>query len=170
MPKKARAFTLLEFLLYAGIVAVLLFAATEVILSLMDGRAKIEAIQEVNQNERVAMQIMLQSIRNANTVTTPAPSSTSAILILQTDSAATSPTIFSVYNQQLQMKEGNSATTTLTSSRVTVPSLQFQNLAATGSPASIQIRLTVSSTNPTNDPDYAAGDSAEGTAAVRRKL
>jgi len=170
MTKKASAFTLLEFLLYAGIVAVLLFAATEVILSLMDGRAKIEAIQEVNQNERTAMQIMLQSIKNANAVSFPYPSSTSAVLILQTDSVATSPTIFSVYNQQLQMKEGSAATTTLTSSRVTVPFLSFQNLSATGSPANIQIRLSVSSTNPTNDPDYAAGDSTEGSAAVRRKL
>ncbi|MDQ7814343.1 MAG: hypothetical protein RDU25_00855 [Patescibacteria group bacterium] len=170
MPKKQEAFTLLEFMLYAGIVAVLLFATTEVILSLLDGKAKIDAIQEINQNERLVMRMMSQAIRSANSVTTPAQGATSSILVLQTDSTTTSPTIFSVVDQTLQVKEGNAATTTLTSSGVRISSLEFRNLASTGTPANIRINLSVSSENPTNDSDYDASDSIEGAASVRRKL
>ncbi len=170
MPKKHEAFTLLEFMLYAGIVTVLLFATTEVVLSLLDGKAKIEAIQEVNQNERLVMRIMSQAIRDAYEVTTPSRGTTSTSLVLQTSTTATNPTVFTVTDQGLSMKEGSAATTTLTSSGVMVAFLEFRNLAATSSPSNIRINLSVSSTNFSDDPDYAAGDSIESAASVRRRL
>ncbi|MBI4138534.1 hypothetical protein HY479_00080 [Candidatus Uhrbacteria bacterium] len=161
-------YTLLEFLLYIGIVSGVLLVASNVLFTLLQGKAKLQAVEEVSQNVRVGMDRMSGAVRNAASVTTPAVGATGTSLILQNTSATTSPTTFVAQNGILYMKEGAAATTTLMSNDVTVRFLQFTNVGGTSTPATIRIELAVSSTNPGNDPNYEFGVRLFGTANVRR--
>jgi type II secretory pathway pseudopilin PulG len=167
--KRLSGFTLVEFLLYIGISAVLLLMSTSLITNMLSGKSKLEAVFEVSQNGRDAMERMRLAIRNANSVTTPADGTTSTMLILQMPFASASPTIFAVQNNVIVMKEGSSASTSLMANDVLVPTLMFHNFGATGTQDNVRITITVSSTNPNNVNDYAFGQSFYGSSAVRRQ-
>jgi Tfp pilus assembly protein PilW len=162
--------TLIEFLMYIAIISIILIAATDVLFVVLDGKAKIQAIESVGQNGRIALQKMEQTIRNAQSVTTPASSATGTSLTLQTSSTSTSPTSFFLFDGVLFMKEGTSASTSLMADEATVNNLLFQNVGGTSTPAVIRIRMSVSSTNPALDPANEYGETFYGSAAVRRRL
>ena len=136
---------------------------------MLSGKSKLEAVFEVSQNGRDAMERMRLAIRNANSVSLPADGTTSTILVLQMPFTSASPTIFMVQNNVIVMKEGSSASATLMANDVTVPLLTFHNFGAANTQDNIRINVTVSSTNPNNDTDYAFGQSFYGSSAVRRK-
>ncbi|MBU0540579.1 hypothetical protein KKF59_02525 [Patescibacteria group bacterium] len=166
--RKPAGYTLLEFLLYIGIVAVVLLAATNVIFTTLEGKQKLQAVEDVNQNSRFALEKITQAIRNAQSVTIPLAGSTSTILTLQTSSTTTTPTSFFLSGGVLRIKEGSSPTTSLMADEVTVNDLLFQNTGGTSTPASIRIVFSVSSTNPLQDPNISYGKTFYASANVRK--
>lgn len=161
-------YTLLEFLIYIAIVSAILLAATNVISTVLEGKQKLQAVENVNQNSRFAMEKITQTIRNAQSVTIPSTGNTSTILTLQTSSTTTTPTSFFLLNGVLQIKAGASPTTTLMANEVAVTNLLFQNTGGTSTPASIRITLSVSSTNPLQDPNLSYGKTFHTSANVRK--
>jgi len=167
--RRAHGYTLIEFLLYIAISTILLLVSSQVVFTLLRGRSKLSAATAVSQNGRRAMERIRLSIRNANTVTTPADGTTSTSLILQTQTTSTTPTTFTLTAGAITIQEGTGFAIPLTSADVTISSLLFQNLAVTNSPDAIRVSFTVSSTNPTDNPDFAYGDTFFGSASVRSK-
>lgn len=163
-------YTLPEFLIYIAIVGVLIVAVSGVIFAILDGKAKLMALGETSQNSRAAMDRMTLAVRNADAITIPAAGATGTSLVLQTAVTSTNPTRFSLVNGSIQMKEGSSATSTLTADEVTVRSLVFRNLTATGTPGTIRIEMAVSSTNASGDNDYAYGQTYNETDNIRKRL
>lgn len=169
MRTRRSGYTLVEFLIYIGISAILMLVCTDIVFTLLSGKAKLGAVQEVSQNGRNAMERMRLAIRNANAVTTPSDGATSTNLVLQMPAPSTNPTIFALQNGVITMQEGTGASTSLMANNVTVPSILFRNLSTSTAPDAIRIQMTVSSTNPTNDPDFAFGQTLYGNASVRRR-
>lgn len=167
--KKTSGFTLVEFLIYIAISAALFLVSTSLVMNMLSGKTKLEVIFEVSQNGRNAMERMRLAIRNASAVTTPTDGATSTNLVLQMPYASASPTIFAVQGGTLMMQEGSGASTSLMANDVTIPSLTFHNFATTGTPDNIRITMTVSSTNPNNDAEYAAGQTFIGSSAIRAR-
>jgi Tfp pilus assembly protein PilW len=163
-------YTLVEFLIYIAIAAVFLVVASNLVFSLLDGKAKLQATAEVSQMERAVMERIQIAIRNASSVTSPSGATSGTQLILVMPIAAQNPTMFSLVSSTVVMKEGSSATTTLTSDEIQVQQLKFWNVSATGTPASIRIQIAASSTNPANDPNFSASQPLYGSATVRTRL
>lgn len=159
-------FSLAEFILYLGIATTVILVATDVVFRLMATKNKQESLEEVTQNGRIAFERIMLSIRNASSVTIPAKGTTSSILGLTWNGVSTT---YSLSGGILLLKEGTQATTTLTTPDVTIQALEFRNVSATGAPAIIRVRIGVSSTNPSGDPDVTGGQEYVGTATVRSK-
>lgn len=144
-------FTLIEFLIYIAIAGGLLLSASSVMFNVLNYKLKLQAIEEVSQNSRNALDRMELAIENASAILSPVVGATSSLLMLSTADTSTNPTIFAASNHVLQMKEGVSATSSLTADESQVVNIVFTNLTATGSLGTVRIDLTVSSTNPTNN-------------------
>lgn len=158
--------TLVEFLLYIGIVTILLLVSSSLVFNLLDGKAKLQAFEEVSQNQRLALHRMELAIRNATNIMSPAQGATGTQLILRTGSVTTT---FFLSSSTIQMAEQGVATTSLTASELTVSQLLFRNLSATSTPSTIRIQISASSTNPAADPDFSAAQPIYGSATVRRR-
>ncbi|MFH1839218.1 MAG: hypothetical protein ABH820_02945 [Patescibacteria group bacterium] len=162
-------FTLVEFLIYIVIVAGVVSAATEIIIITLRQNAKLEAIAEVSQNTRIFTMRVDLAVRNANSVTSPAAGATSTRLNLQMASASINPTIFTIQNGRVFLKEGAAATTTLTADEVYV-SGYFYNIKPTGAPDAIRTLVNVRASSSGQQIEYNFNHYVSSTAVMRYRL
>jgi type II secretory pathway pseudopilin PulG len=90
-----KGYTLIELLLYAALLGILLAATTTYFGVVLESRVKNQSITEVDQQGMAAMEYITQTIRNADSITSPAAGATAASLTLVVPTGALSPTIFS---------------------------------------------------------------------------
>ncbi len=168
LPHTQKGFTIIELLLYVSIAGVILLSVSGFLSTLLESRVKNQTIAEVEQQGTQAMQMMTQTLRNGVSITTPAFSATSSMLLLTTPTSANNPTIFSLFGGALQMKEGAQATTSLTNARVSVSGLVFSNLSATSTiGTTTRIRFTITSVAPTGRQEYSYAEIFTGSATLR---
>src|SRR3989338_5710404 len=87
-------FTLIELLLYVAISSVMLLITSLFLQTLLQSRIKNQTIAEVEQQGLHIMQLITQTVRNAEAITAPAPSASAASLTLDVIPAANDPTVF----------------------------------------------------------------------------
>lgn len=162
-------FTLVEFLIYITIVAAVVLAATEIIILTLRQNAKLEAIAEVSQNTQVFNQRINLAVRNANAVTAPIAGATSTRLNLQMASASRNPTIFTIQNGRVYLKEGTAATTTLTASEVYVTGY-FYNIRPTDAPDAVRTLVNVRASSTGQQIEYNFNHYVSSTAVVRYRI
>ena len=136
-----KGFTLLEFLLYIGIVGIILLVAGAISLNVFFGKAKLMAIEEVSQNARFAMERVARVVRDGQ------------------DSS-----IFTLSNGVL-LQNG----TPITSSKVTVTNFQISDISYPNTPGTKRIQMTIKLTNPENRQEYNFEKTFYTTANIRKK-
>lgn len=164
-----QGFTLIELLLYVSIVGVLLTSISMFFATTADARIKNQSISEVNQQGTAIMELITQTIRNADAVTVPAVGATGASLTLTVPTASLSPTIFNLSGASpnaVQIKEGTGATVPLSNSKVTVSALSFKNLSRASTPGVVQVSFTISRVNLSGKNEYDYQKTFTGTATV----
>ena len=161
-------FTLIELLLYVSIVGSLLIALSLFFATTADARIKSQSIAEVDQQGMLTMDRILQSIRNADAINSPAAGSTAASLSLAVQTASLSPTIFDLQAGAIQVKEGTGVTLPLTNSKVTLSDLSFKNLSRSGTPGLVQVSFTISRTNLAGRAEYTYQKTFTSSAALRQ--
>lgn len=87
-------YTLIELLLYISIVSSLLISVSLFFATTADSRIKNQSISEVNKQGELAMDIITQTIRNADSITSPIASASGTSLTLVVPTGSLSPTIF----------------------------------------------------------------------------
>ncbi|HEY5695321.1 MAG TPA: type II secretion system protein [Candidatus Saccharimonadales bacterium] len=157
-----RGFTLIELVLYTGIIGSLLLVSGLFLQITQEAQIKNQSITEVEQQGIVALDYMTRTIRSAASVTTPQPGTTAGSLVL----AGVSPTTFSVAAGVLQTNE-NGGTFNLTNNKVTMQNVQFTNLARGGTRDIIRISFTLARTNPYNNNLYEYSKTYIASAEVR---
>lgn len=163
--KTQNGFTLIELLLYISIVAVILLTVSGLLYTILQARVKNQTIAEVEQQGLQVMQIITQTIRNADNINSPTQGTTSTAVSLEVADAALNPTIFDLSNGVVRITEGIAQAVSLTSSKVTASSLSFLNL----SQKSIKIQFTLTHINPGSKNEYDYSKVFYGTANVRRQ-
>ena len=164
---KKTGFTLIELLIYMVIVSMLFGSVVSLFLVFTHARAKQQAIAEVETQGSATLALMTQTIRNANTITTPANSATTTTLSVTTYLASTTPTVFDLAGGVLRITEGSNAPIPLTNSQVIISNLAFLNLARSGTYGSVKIQFTTTyaTTSKRFDQNYA--QTFYGSATVR---
>ena len=161
-----KGFTLIEIIIYIGIISGVLVAFISYSLAISSVNNKNHAMATVQSDERIALETIIQKIRSASAVNYPTNGSSQNQLSLVTGTGIS--TSFSLNGGRLQMSETGQADILLTSNRTTISSLSFTNLAQAGERGNIMIQMTVDYNVPSQNVDYKYGNQVETAASLRR--
>lgn len=164
----ARGFTILELLLYVSIAGVILLGVSVFLSALLGARVKNQTIAEVDSQGMQVLQLITQTLRNADSINTPAQGGVSTSLSLNTYTGGLNPTVFDLAGGVLRVSEGAGAAVPLTNSRVTVSSLSVQNLTRTGAPGVVRVMFTLSYNNTSGRPEFTYQKNFIVTGALRQ--
>ena len=147
----SKGFTIIEFLVYITILAIVIIAMTGVASNVFQVGARTDAIQEVTHNGRFAMQKIGQAIKSADTIVFPETEGN--LLILEFENEEKNPVIFDVFEKTLRIKQGGKEYIGLTTSKVNIDSIKFKKVSCSGLD-SIKIEMDISFNNPKGLPEY----------------
>jgi Tfp pilus assembly protein PilW len=164
--KNNNGLTLIEALLYLSIAALILLVVSVFLTGTIQSRVKNQTIAEVEQSGQQVMNIILQTIRNAETVTAPTQGNSDSALELDVYDVADDPTIFTLNGDTIQVTEGAGSTIDLTSSRIVVSSLTFENLTRPGRSGSIRVEFTLNHVNPAGRNEFDFEKTFVGAATI----
>ncbi|MDQ5962392.1 MAG: hypothetical protein QG653_199 [Patescibacteria group bacterium] len=166
---KNKGFSLVETLLYVTLVSIVLFSVVLLLSFLTSTRVKNATIYDVNSQGTYVMHVIVNTVRNAESIDFPTASATSSILSLTVSDGMLSPTVFDVSSGTLRIKEGASNPIPITNSHVTVSSLVFQTIAPTSSiDKTVKVSFTISYNNPNNRNEMEFSQSFSGSATLRK--
>ena len=160
--------TLIELLLYVSITSIMLLITSLFLLTLLQSRIKNQTIAEVEQQGLQVMQIITQTARNAEAITSPAIGASSSSLTLDVVTGGSDPTIFDLSVGVISIKEGTGSTVPLTNSRITASVLNFQNLSRVNTPGIIRISFTLTHVNPEGRQEYNFSKTFYANASLRQ--
>ena len=162
-------FTLIEFLLYSVIVAFVVGSLVLSGINILQGRAQVGALEEVNHNGKLAMEKITASIREAESINHPSLGSGAEYLSLKMPIEIDNPTIFEVdVNKALTIKRGVEVPVPITSERVNVSSLTFTNVSYSATGGAVRIRMEIKYSNPTGRDVYEIERTFYTTENIRR--
>lgn len=160
-------FTLIELLLYVAIASIIVFTTASLLRFTLESRVKNQTIAEVEQEGIQVMQLMTQTVRNATAVNSPILGNSASTLSLTVVSGPSSPTVFDLSAGAVRIKEGTGSAVNLTSSKVTVSNLNFQNLSRSGTPNTIRVSFTLTYMNNSGRNEYNYSQKFYGSANLR---
>ena len=173
--KRFQGFTLIELVIYIAILGTVLLSFTYFGLNVAGTRNKVNVVEEVQANGRIALAVLSQRIRDATGVNTStsvfgANPGGGVLSLMMADVPTKNPTVFRLdaVSKALQIQEGTANAIFITSLQVQVTNLVFTNLTSTGSRANIRIELTISYNNPSGDPNFSYTASWTTTVGARQ--
>lgn len=160
-------FTLIELLLYISLAAVILLTVSLFLSMLLNARAKNQVVAEVDQQGAQVMQLITQTIRNAEAINSPTQGNQVNSLSLDVVDAANDPTIFDLVANTIRISEGVSVPVVLTSARIIVSNLIFYNLTRNNTQGTIRIQYTLTHINPGSRNEFDYSKTYYGSATLR---
>lgn len=140
--KKNRGFTIVELIIYMGILSLLLIVLTDIFSSIIDVRRDSEAITVVEQDGNFLLARLFYDISHAQSISTPANLGASSSTLQLTIGGVSNT--YSVNSGNLQVVNG-SGTNVLNSVNSSVSGLSFLRLGNASGKNTIQVTLTVTS-------------------------
>lgn len=159
--------TLIEILLYIGLTSIMILGITSFAHTVLQSKIRAQVINSVEQQGLFVMQMITQTIRNAENINNPAQGLTDTSISLNVVNSSNDPTIFNLSNGAINIKEGAVAPIPLTNSRVMASNLTFQNLSRPNTPGTVQIQFTLIRTNPTGRQEYEYSKTFSSSASLR---
>lgn len=140
---KSKGFTLVELLVYVSTSGIVILIIISVLFMLMQSKSKSNAISEVEQQGNFAMDTILQSVRNAETINSPVQGASSAVFELDVVDSLADPTTYDLNSGKIRITEGVTTPVDLTSAELTITNLNFQNLSRNNTPGNVRISFTI---------------------------
>jgi len=160
--------TLIELILYISLATGMLLVISMAFSIFFYSRIKNQTILEVDQQGAQIMQIVTQTIRNANSVNSPALGINDASLSLSVSDPLSNPTIFALSGNEINITEGLNPVVSLTNtSRIIASGLLFENLSRNLTPNTIGISFTLSHVNSSGRNEYNYSRTFYGSASLR---
>jgi len=169
--KRRNGFTLIEMILYIGIVSIILGGVVQIAWNALYGQVKAQVIEQVNYAARFVGKRMLYEIRNATAIN----SVSATDLCLASSDSIRNPTHIYLSGSTIRIGWGGGGTTclattndvALTGTNVTVSNLAFTNLTSGILTRHIQFTYTVSSSATSGRQEYKWSQQYEGSAELR---
>lgn len=165
--KNNRGFTLIELLLYISIASIIVFTTASLLRFTLESRVKNQTIAEVEQQGSQVMQLITQTIRLAKAINSPTLGNSASSLSLEVEDEASNPTVFDLSTGAIRIKEGIGIAVNLTSSKVSVSNLNFQNLSRANTPNTIKVSFTITYINSSGRNEYDFTKTFYGSANLR---
>ena len=168
--KNTKGFTLIELLIYIALVTGILIAATSFAWNIINSRTKAFAIQEVEQNGRFIMEKIIQASYSATDITSPTRGNSASQLELVQKDLTYNPTIFTLVNGAVQMRQGAGELINVSSDRIRATDLSFKNMSsANDKTKNVEVTLTLEHLNPDNRQEWEFSDDFTVTIELRDK-
>ncbi|KKQ27667.1 MAG: hypothetical protein US42_C0007G0058 [Candidatus Magasanikbacteria bacterium GW2011_GWC2_37_14] len=146
--KNRQGFTLVETIIYVAIIGGVIATFISFSLNVSNARNKTYVQAETQANARVALNIITQKIQSATGVNISQSvfNTDPGVLFLVMSSSTLNPTVISLSedNGKLQVKEGDSVTSTITTAQIQINNLVFTNFSVSSTRENIGVDLTVS--------------------------
>lgn len=146
-----KGFTLIETLIYIGIMAMILSLSFLVVYQLIDSNERIVLLRELTENQRFLLQKVAWVLQSNETINVPAAGSSGSGLSVNKLDYAYNPLVVSLSDGVVQLASGVT-TTPITNSYVTVNSLSFTHRVLSGQTI-IEIDAVLSNKTATNTLD-----------------
>ncbi|MFA6909334.1 MAG: type II secretion system protein [Patescibacteria group bacterium] len=177
--KSKKGFTLIEILVYMGIVVGILIAASTFAWNIIGSKTKSQAMQEVQANAYIVMERITHDIRNASDVDPRSafeiniadPRHTSEAFILTAQEVSITPIVYTVDNGTLYVSHGGGAPVSVTSNIVEVTDLTLSDLSSpAGTTKQVLIQLSLIYRNPSQQNSRHAELTLTTSAEIRNIL
>lgn len=165
--KLVSGFTLIEMLLYVAISSTMLIALVGGLSVVLESRVRNQTSAEVEQQGLQVMQIITQTIRNADAINSPTAGNASSSISLKTFSTSTNPTIFDLSNGAMRITEATGTPVALTNSHVTVSNVSFQNLSRMSTTGTVRINFQIDYLGGNSTKEYVFSKTFNGSATIR---
>ncbi len=141
--------SLLELILFLGILAIMFTTVIAIFIATQETRARQQGIAEVEQRGSQLLATLTKSIRRAETVLAPAIGQTGAILALQMALNAEYPTIFAETSSGNLLLVQKTSLFPLLNTKARVGNLRFRNIDNTNVILSFDLTTVLSLVQPT---------------------
>lgn len=131
----SKGFTLIETIIYMGLLAVILLVITNLMITTGYFSQEETARLEIQKNGRFAIERIIRDLQTADTVTTPADST-------PTDNLVIGDISYQLSGNRLQRTDTDS-TENVTGNQVQIDTIQFSRIENPGGDPSIKINLTL---------------------------
>ncbi|MEK7620707.1 MAG: prepilin-type N-terminal cleavage/methylation domain-containing protein [Patescibacteria group bacterium] len=139
-----RGFTLVELLVSLGLASILLLVILSIFLSSIRSQTTQRSVAEVEQQGAMVMELITQTLRNAQAITSPAVGASASSLTVDVVDATEDPTVFDLSSNQIRITRGVGSPITLTSTLLTASAITFTNVSTTDSSGAVKIEFTLS--------------------------
>lgn len=143
--KNKKGTSLIELIIYIGIMGVLTAAILSFIISNKKIGDRNEAVSEVEVQGKSIVEIISQTVRNGLAVNGLALGDSATQLSVENDAGTID---FNLSSGKVTIKRGSNSAVDLNSDRVTVSNLSFQNLGNTGTNGSVRFQFDAAYKNP----------------------
>lgn len=152
--KKNKAFTLVEVMLYTTLLSVFLLSMSLFVNSVISAKAKNQIILDVERQGEYISSIIYESIINSTDINNPLPGQESSSLSLNTEVSINNPTVISINDNKIQIKEGSSPAIYLNSDNIKAENLLFKEHSFLNSPENISASFTLSAASVNNRTEF----------------
>lgn len=156
--------SLVELLIFLAILGIIVGSILPLLFSAAEDRLLQQTISVVEQNGAQVLQNVTIRINNSERIISPAAGHTGSVLVLQTSSGATNPTIVGLSSGSLIIVE-HTLQQTITSTQVAVNSFSVKNTSTSTSHQSVHFTFQISRTTRLQQPHYYS-QNFETTAAL----
>ena len=157
-----KGFTLIELIIYVGIVSIILVSITYLVLDILGSQSKSIAYLEAEQNLRFMKEIMTRDIKSAKDIT----SLTADTLVLKNAPSDDITYAFVSINNKISRQVGEYPSLDINSNEVEV-SGSFSNLSYGARSRNVRVHLDINYYNPDNLADYRASLSSDFSVSLR---
>ncbi len=162
-----QGFTLIEMLVYTAIFSVMIFALVAYMSTLSQSQIRNQAVLEVNDQGVQALRVITQNLRNATVINSPTLGTSANSLSVNTTSAGTTPTLFTLSGGILYLTQGTNAAVALTNNKVTVSNLSFSNVSRPSTFGTVKVSFTLTSITNSSKAEYNYSNTFYGSGTLR---
>ena len=164
--QKKRGFSLLELLIYIGVLSIIVVVITNILISLSNSNSQSQARSEVNSSVRFASELLQQDLKNASAVSVPSFGNPSTSLTLVRNNKTIT---YDVSEGVLRRTEGQNDPSNITNSSVIVSSVTFtriENTNAVFDKTNVSIKIKMTFTYNSAVPSLTYSTSLENTVSL----
>jgi Tfp pilus assembly protein PilW len=132
-------FSLIETILYLALTSIIIVGLSSFWHITTITRERGQYLAEVHNQGLFALERITTAVRNATDIITPNPGTTSSTLVLKTLLTSTTPTVITIQNNRLYLKEGSNSNFFLTTPPVIINNILFTNAAVSSTSGSVHI-------------------------------
>lgn len=166
--RRFRAFTLVEMILYIGMVSIFVISLVTFLNFFTQAKNKSSTIEEVNQQAVFVTSYLEQLVRDSDSITLPAKTTSAGTLTLaSTKFPAKSPVVISLSSGKLIVSEAGGPAVQITSDKVTISNLSFTNLSQASTNGNVRYQFTISYNNPNGLNEFTYMQTFYGSTSTR---